>query len=804
MRIRNILTLAFLFATLVPSVLYGWWSYNQGVEREFSEVKDRHLLIAQNLSGALDRYYVDLVAAFDSISTSMLFEQELPKMHQLMRRLNMICVLVVDNGDGRILARAEIEPGRAVDNLPAPLLEKARAIAVSNQTKFSAVMEGPSGQNEILAVHRYGDRLAVARIGTSYFISVAKAVAFGEKGHAAIVDHEGNVMAHPLPEWVASRKNIAKVSAVQRMMNGETGIERFYSPAMKGDMIAGLTTVEGPGWGVMVPQPVSEIYEKVFDNNITILAVLVAGVSLTFLLVWLLIRALASPLEEMVEALRENARSRTLRRTSVRFGFPPIAEMKEYEDSYNHMVDQVSDAHHEIRRLAYTDGVTGLPNREKFRRLARDLMTRTTEAGTGGVLVFIDIDNFKEINDIHGHEVGDAFLNACAAKLTEVSGRLGARLEHEGKAPHGAEPIVARIGGDEFTVIVPGLEGEAAILAFLSELREELSHPSEEMGFISHCSASIGCARFPQDAATVEELIKRADLAMYHGKNRGKDKIQMYGPELGTRTRAELRRDVLQAIEKDELVLEYQPKISTSGGAPDGVEALVRWNHPELGRLAPDLWLPAINDSPVVARLGEWVIRRAMADSQTWAAKGHSLKVSVNVASKHFANPGFVDWIETAVKEARFDPAMMEIEITEDALLWSLDRAERALNRLHEIGFSISIDDFGKGYSNIARLARLPVDHLKIDRSIVAGAQESERLYAIMSCIIAMARQLGCQTVAEGVETLQQAEFATKLGADVLQGYYFSGSLPPEALLAWLERTRTNAVHDYQAALATG
>lgn len=792
MRIRTILTLAFLFATLVPSVVYGLWSYHQGVREEFNDVRERHLLIAENLGYALERYHNDLSSAFDSISAAMIAQRDVPKLPELMSSLHVVCILIVDKTDGRILSQVEIEPGGQLDRISPRLFEIAQANAVAGRTTFSPVIEGPDGSNELLAVHDFGDKLAIGRIETSYFVSLGRSVAFGKKGHAAIVDKEGNILAHPLPDWVAQRKNIAQVSAVQRMMAGETGIEQFYSPALKGDMIAGLTSVPGPGWGVMVPQPVSELYDKVYWTNITILAVLAAGLTFTAIIVTVFARSLSRPLEVMVRSLRSNAISGKLRHLSVPYGLVAFRELKDYEDSYNHMVDEVSEAHERLRTLAFTDSLTGLPNRARFRELLQAQMSADMESGRGGTLFYLDIDDFKEINDLYGHEMGDKYLRLCGQKLLAIAKtRTDTDLPSAGVI---ADPIVARIGGDEFAIAISGATGEGDVAEMFRAMRRGLREVAEQLESHSTCSASLGCAVYFDDAASLDELLKLADLAMYRAKKSGKNRAEIYNPAIGRQSPAELRQAVLAAIENDELVLEYQPKMKTEDWSVHGAEALVRWIHPEKGRLAPGIWLPSIAHTPVMNRLGEWVVKRALADYPKWAGADSDMKLAINFASRHFVSPGFPEWLAEAVRETGFDCAQLVVEVTEDTLLSSVEMAGTSLWKLHEAGFSVSVDDFGKGYSNIARLAKLPVDQIKIDRAIVTGATTNTRLLAIMRCIMAMARELDCETVAEGVETLEQARFMSQNGTDILQGFYFSKSLPPEALAEWMAHREKNKV----------
>jgi len=796
MRIRTILTIAFLITALVPSLLYAFWSYEQGVKREFGDVKDRHLLIAENLGYALDRYYVDLAAAFDSISAAMVTGQEVPRLAELMSRLEIVCIIIADATDGRVLALASPTPGETAKALSAPILEVAQAHAAPGVTTFSPVIGGPTGNNEILMIHDYGDRIAVARIGTGYFVRLGKSVAFGEQGHAAIVDRDGNVLAHPLSDWIAERRNIAGISAVQRMMAGETGIEQFYSPALKGDMISGLTAVPGPGWGVMVPQPVSEIYGKVFWSNVDILAVLAAGLTLTFITVVVFMRSLVLPLERLVRQLQSNARSRTLEHVPEQRGLFQIREVTDYERSYNHMVDEVTGTHLRLRDMAYRDAVTGLPNRARFHDLADRLVAAGIAEGRPGVLVYVDLDDFKAVNDLHGHDAGDDFLRHCGAKL-DAAARAHAHEYRTDKHARPTEPpLVARIGGDEFVLLLIDVADRAEIRALLARLQSAIADVAQEMKLGVEAAASVGCSAFPHDGSTTDELLKFADIAMYVAKNAGKNRAELYSSEIGRETPAEIRSAVTRAIENGELVLEYQPQVRTSDWMPCGAEALVRWDHPERGRVSPAEWVPAIANTPVISRLGEWVVERAVKDYAAWLSDDPGFHLSVNFGARHFVTPGFADWLSETLRKADFAPERFVVEVTEDALMSSDDYAGAVLTRLHELSFSISIDDFGRGYSNLARLAELPVDQIKIDRTIVASARSDGRSLAIIRSTMAMAKELGSQTVAEGVESRDQADFVTEIGADKIQGFFFSRSLPPKDLAAWLQRARSNPVHE--------
>lgn len=792
MKIRSYLVFCFLVAALLPTLIFSVWSYRDAVSREIAEVEDRHLLLARKAAATLHRYHQDLVSAFETASTKLQRGQSPQDISGQLYRLNMCCIHLTDKTTGRI--KHSLDPSDIGKAIPAVSFAKIKSIAQPDEAAFSGISVLPDGNNGFFIVQELERYYAFGLVSPEFFIDLGKSIVFGEKGHAAIVDRFGTVIAHPRADWIADRKIIAKVSPVARMMRGETGIETFYSPAAEEDMIAGFTTVAGPGWGVMVPQPVAEIYDKVAQNQSSLFLIVASALLATVLLGLLLARSLSHPLEELARSMRASARNRKLSRVDPENGMIRFKEIVDFCNSYNRMVTRMTQAGEQIEKLAFSDHVTGLPNRDHLQAVAEPILAAVTSPEDGGIVVLVDLDNFKEINDLHGHHAGDLHLMACARVLCEVAEKLYKSPSFTRTAGF-APPLVARIGGDEFIMLVQGLVSEADIQSFLADVQLAVSEPSPELSITP--SASIGCARFPLDGNDLEDLTKRADIAMYHAKRAGKNRVQLYTPDIGTQSAAETRRDLIEAIKKGQLFLEYQPKICTRRRVVISVEALVRWNHPELGCLLPDHWIPLLNGSHAMTRLGEWVIRQAMTDHAILANGGHDLWVAVNVGSNHFISSGFVESLETIRAEKQFDSTQLEIEVTEDALFTSEHRAFSTFASLKDLGYKVSIDDFGSGYSNITRLASLPVDFLKIDHSLIAGASREPRIRTILASTIDMARKLDCFTVAEGIETQNQADFATHLGADCLQGEFFTKSLPVNELIDWLDVQKGPAGHLY-------
>jgi diguanylate cyclase (GGDEF)-like protein len=401
---------------------------------------------------------------------------------------------------------------------------------------------------------------------------------------------------------------------------------------------------------------------------------------------------------------------------------------------------------------ALHDGLTGLPNREAFRQRA------AAEVGDrrDGAVVVVDLNRFKEVNDTLGHHAGDELLRVIAGRL-----RTALRVED----------TVARLGGDEFALILPGLEAAGARV-LLERVRAELTRELVLDGVPLTIEASFGVALYPAHGEDVERLLRHADAAMYHGKRGAADIVIYAGERMAHPTQwlvvqAELRH----ALERDELVLHYQPKVRLSDGVVTGVEALVRWEHPERGLLPPAAFLPAAEQSGLIEPLTAWVLRRALADQRDWTAAGRHWTVSVNVSARNLESPSFASSV-IGLGEA---PERLILEITETAVVDDVETAQHALRELAAAGIGISVDDFGAGYTSLGRLRGVPLTEIKIDRSFVEESPENQ---AIVRGVVALAHGLGCRVTAEGVETAEVAAWVAAAGCDDGQGFFYSRPVP--------------------------
>jgi diguanylate cyclase (GGDEF)-like protein len=457
------------------------------------------------------------------------------------------------------------------------------------------------------------------------------------------------------------------------------------------------------------------------------------------------------------------------------------SQLSKRNQELNTAVKQVTRTKNRLRKMAYYDALTSLPNRRLFTEQLSLLLKLAQRNKQTLALLFLDLDNFKRINDSLGHSAGDLLLR-------EVGQRLSKCVRDSDVVAHYADPTakidVSRLGGDEFTVVLNDLDAPESVGVVAERLILALSEPMLIDGHELVITPSIGIAIAPEHANEVEGLLRCSDTAMYHAKASGKSTYLVYesSMEEAGLDRLTLENDLRKAMDNDELVLFYQPQVDTRSGKVVGAEALLRWMHPEQGLIPPFKFIPLAEEMGLIGEMGDWVIREACKQVQTFAKKGVSLpKVAVNVSALQFT-PSFTRRVKSILEELAVDPATLELELTEGVVMGDTNASVQALAELKDLGVSLSIDDFGTGYSSLSYLSRFPLDELKIDRSFVIEANNSEQGASLVRAIIAMAQSLGLELVAEGVETDEQYEFMTTAGAHVIQGYMFSQPVPAEKL----------------------
>ena len=465
---------------------------------------------------------------------------------------------------------------------------------------------------------------------------------------------------------------------------------------------------------------------------------------------------------------------------------------------YSGIVQDVTDrraAEDKIRQLANFDALTGLPNRRQLIWRAERALEQARRMQHQCALLLIDLDRFKIINDTLGHGAGDELLvevgrrlRACVRHSDQV---MEGQIEAVGARSHRALEAVGRLGGDEFVALLPEVtcdaDAERVAQRILESLREAIFVSGQEC-FVT---ASVGVAIFPRDGHTVVDLLRNSDVAMYSVKAQGKNASAVYSPQLAGlgRDKLELETALHRAIERDELVLHYQPKVDVRAAKMVGVEALMRWQRG--GKLvSPGDFIPLAEETGLIVPLSEWALREAARQARLWQQRiGFAESIAVNLPSRLFERSDLVEHIHQCVTAVNVPHRVIMLEITENSLMKDLQNVIPTLHRLNEIGVEIAIDDFGTGYSSLAYLTTLPISELKIDIRFTRELGITPQSSAVVSAIIALARALGLRVVAEGVETLRQMEVLHRLGCGHMQGYLFCKPVPPDELQEWLERT---------------
>lgn len=427
----------------------------------------------------------------------------------------------------------------------------------------------------------------------------------------------------------------------------------------------------------------------------------------------------------------------------------------------------------DIRHMAYYDPLTSLPNRQLFNELLHMALAQAHRHNHDRMLavLFLDLDRFKVINDTLGHPIGDQLLQAVAHRLKQCCRR--------------DRDTVSRRGGDEFIILLPELDNSHEAVRVAKKIIDAFSEPfilPEHELFIGTC---IGISLFPEDGSDGETLVKNADMAMYRAKEDGRNRYHLYNQTMDVQAsrRLVMENSLRWALQKGEFFLNYQPQVNVKTGRIICTEALIRWQHPDLGLIPPKQFIPLAEETGLIVQLGEWVLRTACAQNKAWQNENlPPVRVAVNISPRQFQNHKLAETVEKVLAETEMEPSWLELEVTEGTMLQDIDTTIHTLRRLSNLGVRISIDDFGTGYSSLSYIKKLPIHTLKIDQSFVSDLTVNSDDAAIASAIINMAQTLKLNVVAEGVEAVEQVKFLGTLNCPEMQGFYFSKPLPANEL----------------------
>jgi len=607
-----------------------------------------------------------------------------------------------------------------------------------------------------------------------------------DPGHTFFLDGDPQTPEILAFEDVPEQIEALKTSKAQFSVAGDT--ITVAEPLVRGGDVIGSVMIryQNPGFDeVMLPIIRSNLFSSI---PILLFGLLIAGV---------LVRQITTPLLRLSNAAKEVADGNL----EVKIPVNGPNEVSHLGVAFSTMLEKLRQNIGQIYELAYVDRTTQLPNREFFRKELSRAIRRVTRQKTTGALLFVDLDGFKKVNDMHGHDVGDILLQQFSERLATVlraEDLIGFKTVHEVDAEMEEEnsgknrQMLARLGGDEFTVLLSELREATDAATVAQRIIDAVSEPFTVGEITVTIGASVGIAIFPQDGSDYQTILKSADMAMYQAKDEGKNTYRYFSEALNAEAsrRIVIENDLRIALEdeaKEQLQLYYQPKVDCKTGHPKSVEALVRWNHPEKGMVPPLDFINVAEDCGLILPLGKWVLEEACRQIVRFAKNGMDLSVAVNISTAQFDRPDLSKIVIGAIEMTGADPTKLELELTESMAMRNPERALEHINALKELGIRFAIDDFGTGYSNLSQLSQIPFDVFKIDRSFIQmlTKRNDEHGRVIVRTILAMANSLNYETIAEGVETVAQLEFLSEYGCNHAQGFYFARPMPEGQFNIW-------------------
>ncbi len=479
---------------------------------------------------------------------------------------------------------------------------------------------------------------------------------------------------------------------------------------------------------------------------------------------------ITAPILSLIKAMRQ---IKDARHYTTKVEHKADDETGDLVDTFNQMISEISYRDSALEKLAFFDPLTGLPNRQYFQRHIDDVLSKSGESEITAALFLLDLDEFKQINDAFGHTTGDALLMNVAATLGKEA------LEN---------CKLARLGGDEFAIIAENISSESEAQARLAPFVAAFYQPMKILEQEVYVSTSVGVALIPRDGKTSDELMRRADLALYSAKRQGPGFVHFFQPAMdaSVKARTETAQALHQAIINNEFETHYQPQFDLKTGEVYGFESLIRWKHPERGYIPPDQFIPVAENTGLIGKIGSWILRDSCSRGRAWLDEGHGQReISVNISVVQLLQADFHMEVKAVLRETGFPPYLLCLELTESLFIGkSIGKARAVLENLKSLGVSLALDDFGTGYSSLSYLEKLPFDKIKIDRSFVSGIETDANKRSLLKGIISLAHTLGRIIVTEGAETPGEVRLLRELGADIVQGYALSRPLIADQAIA--------------------
>jgi diguanylate cyclase (GGDEF)-like protein len=805
MSLRARLLALVLLATLLPALLLGWRFFGERDAQIAAAIKTL-AAAADNIAGDLEHRVQGTAQLHYGLAHSRTFDSAdraacsayLSDVREAYPQYTGILTVLPDGQ----LHCDSLQSGRILDLRDRSYFK--RVLAGGSGLILEPVFGRLTGSSVLQIVYpARTDRgtlrfMLVASLSLQKFARDAQQQSLLARPELLLVDAKGTVMAwtggragHPAPG--SSIADSALFGLAQAHGDGGTGELTGQDGQSQVWAIAASPAMQTAGLKVMLGMPRQALVADARLHLRNGLLDLAGAALLLFAGVWLLaewgIRRQVGRITTMVRDLGAGDLNVRIAQPHPRGELGGLmAVLNSTADSLQQQRESIDQLGQRLSRMANFDDLTGLPNRNLFRDRLQQTIVRARRSGRPFALMFLDLDRFKNINDNLGHDVGDRLLMAVSTVLSTCLREIDSVARH---AEDTSSEGVFRLGGDEFTILIEEIPGKAAVTVIARRILELLSRPfmlGEHELFIS---ASLGITIYADDGTDLDGLIKQADLAMYRSKALGRDTYFFFDEKLDEEAghRHQLEAKLRHALERNEFRLHYQPKADLKTGRVTGVEALLRWNTADQAMVGPDRFIPILEETGLIVAVGAWVFREACTQMMAWQGQGmRPIHLAVNLSARQFRHRDLLGQIADVLAETGFDPARLEVELTESMLIDDSESVECVMAGLSAMGVSIAIDDFGTGHSSLRYLKRFHVDTLKIDRSFVKDTPDDPDDSAIAATVIALGHGLGLKVVAEGVETQAQVDFLRSRGCDEIQGYLLSRPVDPVTFARWFAR----------------
>lgn len=775
MRLRNFMLINEIILILVPICIISMVVLNIMNDYLRNEVFKKNDIIAHSMAIHIDDLRTDplhlLEQMRDAYQTGILREEN-----------QIDAYMATLMAHQRFFESIEIVNSRGEVTHVAPFHKEVIGIQRSGHDFFKEIHRGKesywsssfissqTGHNTVVLAIPMEDMILVGYLNLEYISEISNIFEkqYGKDTVIAITDETGKYISHYDIERVFQRQTEERFHLIKAI--GINSGESYRLEHSEKDRLVSFEKLENPNWYVLV----SQSYESAFGTINTVIrmffitALLAIGGAIFFS------RYKTAYIMRFFEKMNQQTDEIAAGDYKAVVSYGHFEEFNQLADRFNQMVSNIGDRDEKLKRMAYLDSLTGLANRMSFKEFLTEL-TQVKEGREKSAILFLDLDNFKWINDTYGHSFGDEVLKVISNKLSECM--------NEGD-------FIARLGGDEFVLTLVNFKDKSAVEGFLENLINVFRFPIHVHGYTLYSQMSIGVAIYPDDSENVDDLLKVADTAMYYAKEHGKNNYQFYNRDMleGLQRKVTIEKALRTALDKKEFELYYQPLIELRTGRIRGFEALLRWNSEELGFVPPLEFIGIAEETGLIIAIGKWVMETACKKVAEWnGLHGTELIISVNVSALQLRNKDFINVVQEAIDDNGINPEELEIEITESVFIDSFEETSNILGKIQSLGVSISLDDFGTGYSSLSYLRKLPINTIKIDKSFISDVLYNSRSKSLLETIILLAKKLQLSVVAEGIEDQNQLDHLLEYHCDYVQGYLFSKPISSSAVNQYYE-----------------